>query len=74
MTIEQTIEIPAGKVILTFTPAIAGDGLGFEGECPLSYRFPFRLVLTFPSFLFASLPNSSHKAHKGTKEIANNKE
>jgi hypothetical protein len=58
MTIEQTIEvpanrrifldlppqIPAGKVILTFTPAaeVADDGLDFEGECPLcaKYRDP----------------------------------
>ena len=54
MTIEQTVtipadrriivevppEIPAGKVILTFTPAAepkaaADDGLDFEGECPI---------------------------------------
>jgi hypothetical protein len=51
MTIEQTIEvpashritldvppqIPAGKVILSFTPAgeTAGDGPDFEGECPI---------------------------------------
>jgi len=30
-------EIPAGRVILTFTPATdtADDGLDFEGECPL---------------------------------------
>ena len=53
MTIEQTVEIPAdrrltidvprevpaGPVILTFTPAAnqkaAGDGLDYEGECPI---------------------------------------
>jgi hypothetical protein len=40
ITIEVPPEIPAGKVILTFTPAAepkvaAGDGLDFEGECPL---------------------------------------
>jgi hypothetical protein len=62
MTIDQTIDvpanrrifldvppqIPAGKVILTFTPAaeVAGNaadsGLDFEGECPLcaKYRDP----------------------------------
>jgi hypothetical protein len=62
MTIEQTVmipadhrliidvprEVPAGPVIITFTPAAeaaggaAGDGLDFEGECPLcaKYRNP----------------------------------
>jgi len=38
--IEVPPEIPEGKVILTFTPAaeataVADDGLGFEGECPI---------------------------------------
>jgi hypothetical protein len=30
-------QIPAGKVILTFTPAVsaAENGLDFEGECPI---------------------------------------
>jgi hypothetical protein len=58
MTIEQTIEvpvsrritldippqIPVGKVILSFTPAISADDYSndFEGECPLcaKYRDP----------------------------------
>jgi hypothetical protein len=42
LTIEVPPEIPAGKVILTFTPVTAlpcndtaDDGLDFEGECPV---------------------------------------
>jgi hypothetical protein len=40
LTIDVPPEVPAGPVILTFTPAtepkvVAGDGLDFEGECPL---------------------------------------
>jgi len=49
MTITQTVEvpanhrlivdvppeIPAGRVILTFTPAAADDGLNHTGECPI---------------------------------------
>jgi len=49
MTIEQTVtipadrriivevppEIPAGKVILTFTPAAVDNSLDFESECPI---------------------------------------
>ena len=40
LTIEVPREVPAGPVILTFTPATepkvaAVDGLDFEGECPL---------------------------------------
>jgi hypothetical protein len=42
LTIDVPPEIPAGKVILTFTPVTAlpcndtaDDGLDFEGECPV---------------------------------------
>jgi hypothetical protein len=40
LTIDVPREIPLGRTILTFTPAIeqkaaAEDGLGYEGECPI---------------------------------------
>jgi len=37
LTIEVPREVPTGPVILTFTPAAntTGDGLGYEGECPI---------------------------------------
>jgi hypothetical protein len=40
LTIDVPREVPAGKTILTFTPAVeqkaaAEDGLGYEGECPI---------------------------------------
>ena len=37
LTIDVPREIPTGPVILTFTPVTetAGDGLDFEGECPI---------------------------------------
>jgi hypothetical protein len=37
LTIDVPREVPAGPVILTFTPktAAAEDGLDYEGECPI---------------------------------------
>jgi hypothetical protein len=36
LTIDVPCEVPAGAVILTFTPKTADDnGLDFEGECPI---------------------------------------
>ena len=38
LTIDVPREIPAGRVILTFTPAPKNaddDGLDYEGECPI---------------------------------------
>ncbi|GHV28550.1 hypothetical protein AGMMS4952_12500 [Spirochaetia bacterium] len=51
MTIEQTVElpashrlvldvpreIPAGPIILTFTPVPAGEDIGMDGECRLDH-------------------------------------
>jgi hypothetical protein len=37
LTIDVPREVPAGQVILTFTPkpAADNDGLDYEGECPI---------------------------------------
>jgi hypothetical protein len=38
LTIDVPREVPAGKVVLTFTPKTSAadeDGLGYEGECPI---------------------------------------
>ncbi|MDR2702432.1 MAG: hypothetical protein LBB72_08375 [Spirochaetaceae bacterium] len=35
LTIDVPREVPAGAVILTFTPKTADDGLDYEGECPI---------------------------------------
>jgi len=35
LTIEVPREVPAGPVILTFTPAGTADGLDSKGECPV---------------------------------------
>jgi hypothetical protein len=36
LTIDVPREVPAGAVILTFTPKTAAeDGLGYEDECPI---------------------------------------
>jgi hypothetical protein len=44
LVIDVPREIPAGRSVLTFTPAgeAADDGLDFEGECPIctKYRDP----------------------------------
>ena len=35
LVVDVPPEIPAGQVILTFTPAAADGGLDFAGECPV---------------------------------------
>jgi len=36
LTIDVPPEVPAGRIILTYTPATDTDnGLDFEGECPI---------------------------------------
>jgi hypothetical protein len=55
LTIDVPREVPAGPVILTFTPA--GGELDFEGECPLcaAHRDPETGELRFNAEVMAGI-------------------